>query len=138
MNESCPRNHLNLLNGRVALVERPVFFPSKTEDSSEIAVKVDFQLSLLIRPQFDALVVTRASAIARASSSGSGPRSIVINGAARDEAEQTARTGTWQDTTELVNKLNRTLRGWANYWGFAHFEDGKPADEAVHNTCFSR
>jgi hypothetical protein len=21
-------------------------------------------------------------------------------------------------------------------WGFAHFNDGKPADEAVHNTCF--
>jgi Cytochrome P460 len=20
-------------------------------------------------------------------------------------------------------------------WGFAHFDDGKPADEAVHNTC---
>jgi hypothetical protein len=22
-------------------------------------------------------------------------------------------------------------------WGFAHFNDGKPADGAVHNTCFS-
>ena len=21
-------------------------------------------------------------------------------------------------------------------WGFDHFNDGKPADEAVHNTCF--
>jgi hypothetical protein len=48
-----PRNHLNLLNGLVVFIEWPVFFPSKVEDSGKIAIEVDFQLSLLVGPQFD-------------------------------------------------------------------------------------
>jgi RNA-directed DNA polymerase len=30
--------------------------------------------------------------------------------------ELTVRSGTWQETTKLVGKLNRMLRGWANYF----------------------
>ena len=30
--------------------------------------------------------------------------------------ELTIRSGAWQETTLLVGKLNRALRGWANYF----------------------
>ena len=30
--------------------------------------------------------------------------------------ELTVRSGAWQETTGLVGKLNRALRGWANYF----------------------
>ena len=30
--------------------------------------------------------------------------------------ELTIRSGAWQETTGLVGKLNRALRGWANYF----------------------
>ena len=47
-----PRNHLNLLNRLVVSIQGPV------EDSGQIAVEVDFQLSPLVRPQFDPVDVS--------------------------------------------------------------------------------
>jgi hypothetical protein len=41
------------LEGQAVLIERPVLFSSEAQDSGKIAIEVDIQLPLLVRPQFD-------------------------------------------------------------------------------------
>jgi RNA-directed DNA polymerase len=46
--------------------------------------------------------------------------------------ELTVQSGAWQDTTQLVDKLNRALRGWANYFAIGS------ASPIVHSTTTRR
>ena len=51
--KSCPRNHFNLLYGRIALIEMCVFVCGQGQDASEIAVLVDIELALTVWREFD-------------------------------------------------------------------------------------
>src|SRR3981081_528160 len=43
--------------------------------------------------------------------------------------ELTVRARTWQETTELVGMVNRTLRGWANYFSVSTATPSYPAPD---------
>src|SRR5262245_51270220 len=73
---------------------------------------------LLRRGSGDSMYTRKAHATRETPRRGQGyrPSKKSVKHAVENIHALTVRTGAWQETTELVEKLNRTLRGWANYF----------------------
>jgi hypothetical protein len=50
---ACPRNHLDLLHRRAALIERPFSVCGERQDARKIAEQVDLQPPFSVRRQLD-------------------------------------------------------------------------------------